>query len=97
VTVADPANFRYDWPTLVRQLSRLVSLLSIRSFFKSCRRRTRQAWAGECPCDPIFTVALGSSPPDNGGWRLPIEPLLGVRHAQDAWAPALAALQLRAR
>jgi tetratricopeptide (TPR) repeat protein len=58
----------------------------------------RLVWAGDLSgAVPIVTAALGAAPPGNGGWLLPIEPLLGVRHARDAWAPALAALHLRAR
>ena len=45
----------------------------------------------------VVAAALGAAPPGNGGWLLPIEPLLGVRQAGNAWAPALAALHLRAR
>ena len=49
--------------------------------------------------DAVTTVsaALTAAPPGNGGWLLPVEPLLGVRHGLDAWAPALAVLHLRAR
>jgi hypothetical protein len=54
----------------------------------------RLVWAADVP---IVTAALSCAPPGNGGWLLPIEPLLGVRQARDAWTPALAALHLRAR
>ena len=49
--------------------------------------------------DAVHTVstALSAAPPGNGGWLLPVEPLLGVRRNPDAWAPALAALHVRAR
>ncbi len=58
----------------------------------------RLVWAGDVPgAVLIVTAALGAAPPGNGGWLLPIEPLLGVRQARDAWTPALAALHLRAR
>jgi hypothetical protein len=61
-------------------------------------RAARLAWTGDVPgAVRIITAALGAAPPGNGSWLLPIEPLLGVRHARDAWAPALAALHLRAR
>ena len=46
---------------------------------------------------PVVCAALNAAPPGNGGWLLPLEPLLRVVHAQDAWAPALAVLHLRAR
>ena len=46
---------------------------------------------------PIVSAALAAALPGNGGWLLPVEPLLGVCHARDAWAPALAVLHLRAR
>lgn len=46
---------------------------------------------------PIVSAALAAAPSGNGGWLLAVEPLLGVRHALDAWAPALALLHLRAR
>jgi len=45
---------------------------------------------------PIMSPALNVAPQGNGGWLLPIEPLLGVRHDPDPWAPALAVLRLRA-
>jgi hypothetical protein len=45
----------------------------------------------------IAGVALAAAPPGNAGWLLPIEPLIGVRHAREAWTPVLAALHLRAR
>jgi DNA-binding winged helix-turn-helix (wHTH) protein len=58
----------------------------------------RLAWAGDVPgAVRIATAALGTAPPGNGGWLLPIEPLLHVRHAREPWTPALAALHLRAR
>ena len=46
---------------------------------------------------PIVSDALAAALPGNGCWLLPVEPLLGVGHARDAWAPALAVLHLRAR
>ena len=45
----------------------------------------------------IVSAALTSAPQDNGGWLLPIEPLLRVGRDHQEWAPALAALNLRAR
>jgi tetratricopeptide (TPR) repeat protein len=58
----------------------------------------RLAWAGDVPgAARIVTAALGAAPQGNGGWLLPIEPLLGVRQARDGWTAALAALHLRAR
>ena len=45
----------------------------------------------------IVSAALTSAPQDNGGWLLPIEPLLRVGRDHQEWAPALAALHLRAR
>ena len=46
---------------------------------------------------PLVSAALAAAPPGNGGWLLPVEPLLRVGRAHDAWAPALAVLHLRAR
>jgi tetratricopeptide (TPR) repeat protein len=46
---------------------------------------------------PTVSAALAAAPPGNGGWLLPIEPLLRVHRAPDAWTPALAVLHLRAR
>jgi DNA-binding winged helix-turn-helix (wHTH) protein len=40
--------------------------------------------------------ALGASPPGNGGWLLPVEPMLNVSAAPEIWAPALARLRTRA-
>jgi tetratricopeptide (TPR) repeat protein len=44
----------------------------------------------------IVAAALASAPAGNAGWLLPIEPLLNVAGAPDAWAPVLAALSARA-
>lgn len=61
-------------------------------------RAARLAGAGDLSgAVASVTAALAAAPPGNGGWLLPIEPLLGVRHARNAWAPALAALHVRAR
>ena len=58
----------------------------------------RLVWTGDVPgAVLILTAALSCAPPGNGGWLLPIEPLLGVRQARGVWTPALAALHLRAR
>jgi hypothetical protein len=46
---------------------------------------------------PIVSAALAATLPGNSGWLLPVEPLLRVAHARDAWGPALAVLHLRAR
>lgn len=46
---------------------------------------------------PVVSSALAAAPAGNGGWLVPVEPLLRVGHAHDAWAPALAVLHLRAR
>jgi hypothetical protein len=46
---------------------------------------------------PLVSATLAAAPPGNGGWLLPVEPLLRVGHPHDAWAPALAVLHLRAR
>ena len=45
----------------------------------------------------LVSAALRSAPPGNAGWLLPIEPLLYIGRARDAWTPALSALHLRAR
>ncbi|MGE0361138.1 MAG: winged helix-turn-helix domain-containing protein [Vicinamibacterales bacterium] len=50
-----------------------------------------------CHAVPVVSSALAAAPPGNGGWLLPVEPLLRVGRALDAWAPALAVLHLRAR
>jgi hypothetical protein len=44
----------------------------------------------------LVQTALAGAPPDDGGWYLPIEPMLGVHRHPDAWAPVLAALRARA-
>jgi tetratricopeptide (TPR) repeat protein len=46
---------------------------------------------------PLVSAALAAALPGNSGWLLPVEPLLRVGHARDAWVPALAVLHLRAR
>jgi DNA-binding winged helix-turn-helix (wHTH) protein len=40
--------------------------------------------------------AFAAAPPSNAGWLLPIEPLLNVGAAPDAWAAPLARLRVRA-
>ena len=61
-------------------------------------RAARLVWADDLSTAvPIVNASLRYAPPGNGGWLLPLEPLLGVRHARDAWTPALAMLHLRAR
>ncbi|MEP6918792.1 MAG: tetratricopeptide repeat protein, partial [Acidobacteriota bacterium] len=45
----------------------------------------------------LIEAALATAPPGSAGWLLPIEPLIHVGHAPEAWRPALAALHLRAR
>jgi hypothetical protein len=40
--------------------------------------------------------ALASAPAGNAGWILPIEPLLRVHAARDAWAPVIDTLRMRA-
>jgi DNA-binding winged helix-turn-helix (wHTH) protein len=45
----------------------------------------------------IVNRALAEAPPsDSGGWLIPVEPLLGVQAAPDAWSPVLARLRARA-
>lgn len=40
--------------------------------------------------------ALALAPPGSLGWLLPVEPLLAIAQAPDAWAPVLARLRMRA-
>jgi DNA-binding winged helix-turn-helix (wHTH) protein len=44
----------------------------------------------------LMERALADAPPGNGGWLLPVEPLLRVHSAPDVWAGALARLRARA-
>jgi DNA-binding winged helix-turn-helix (wHTH) protein len=44
----------------------------------------------------IVGAALAAAPPGNAGWLIPIDPLLGVRDAPDAWAVVLQQLRDRA-
>jgi hypothetical protein len=44
----------------------------------------------------MLSDALTDAPPGNGGWLLPVEPLLNVRANPDAWGPALARIKTRA-
>ena len=44
----------------------------------------------------VVSAALASEAPGNAGWKLPIEPMLGVRQARDAWSPVLATVRTRA-
>lgn len=44
----------------------------------------------------VIDRALAEAPPGNAGWLLPVEPLLNVAAASDAWAPVLARLRTRA-
>jgi DNA-binding winged helix-turn-helix (wHTH) protein/Tfp pilus assembly protein PilF len=41
-------------------------------------------------------AALDAAPPGNAGWLIPIEPLLDVPHAPDAWRSVLSRLRRRA-
>jgi hypothetical protein len=43
----------------------------------------------------LIDRALSAAPPSNAGWLLPLEPLLHVTSAPDAWATALARLRER--
>lgn len=65
---------------------------------RAVARAARMAHQGNI-ADAAHTAsaALAAAPPGNGGWLIPIEPLLGVRQGLDAWSPALAVLHLRAR
>lgn len=44
----------------------------------------------------LLDEALAAAPTSNAAWLLPVEPLLNVGAAPDAWAPALARLSARA-
>ena len=44
----------------------------------------------------VVDEALSAAPTSNAAWLLPVEPLLNVGAAPDAWAPALARLSARA-
>jgi hypothetical protein len=44
----------------------------------------------------VVDEALSAAPTSNAAWLLPVEPLLNVGAAPDAWAPALARLRARA-
>jgi tetratricopeptide (TPR) repeat protein len=44
----------------------------------------------------LMESALADAPAGNGGWLLPVEPLLQVNAAPDVWAGALARLRARA-
>jgi tetratricopeptide (TPR) repeat protein len=44
----------------------------------------------------LVAEALAAAPPGNAGWLIPIDPLLGVRHAPNAWAHVLQILRDRA-
>jgi hypothetical protein len=44
----------------------------------------------------LMESALADAPAGNGGWLLPVEPLLRVHSAPDVWAGALARVRARA-
>jgi hypothetical protein len=44
----------------------------------------------------LLASALAAAPPDNTGWRVPIEPLLGVSQDRDAWRDVLTISRTRA-
>jgi DNA-binding winged helix-turn-helix (wHTH) protein/Flp pilus assembly protein TadD len=44
----------------------------------------------------LVAAALDAAPPGNAGWLIPIEPLLGVPRAHDAWRSVLSRLRRRA-
>ncbi len=60
----------------------------------------RAAWLsfkGDVPgAVQLVAAALASAPPDNAGWLVPINPMLGVRHARASWSPVLATVRTRA-
>jgi DNA-binding winged helix-turn-helix (wHTH) protein/Tfp pilus assembly protein PilF len=53
--------------------------------------RGEQAAAAEA-----VRTALAEAPPGNGGWLLPVEPLLNVAAQRDVWAATLERLRIRA-
>ncbi|MCC7010368.1 MAG: winged helix-turn-helix domain-containing protein [Acidobacteria bacterium] len=60
-------------------------------------RAVRLVAEGDSPgAARLVASALAVAPDGNAGWLLPLDPLLGVSRAPDAWAPALAALRMRA-
>jgi hypothetical protein len=44
----------------------------------------------------VLDEALAGAPSGSAGWTIPLEPLLDVQAAPDAWAPVLARLRGRA-
>jgi tetratricopeptide (TPR) repeat protein len=44
----------------------------------------------------LVGTAIAAAPPGDAGWRVPIEPLLGVQRARDAWSVVLEQLRRRA-
>jgi hypothetical protein len=54
--------------------------------------------AGGDPRGAAATVAaaLETAPPGNAGWLIPIDPLLDVQRAREAWGTVLTALRRRA-
>jgi tetratricopeptide (TPR) repeat protein len=44
----------------------------------------------------LIDRGLSFAPPGSIGWLLPVEPLLGIARAPDAWSPVLARLRMRA-
>jgi uncharacterized protein HemY len=60
-------------------------------------RATRLVADGDTPgAARLITSALAAAPLNNTGWRVPIEPLLGVSQDRDAWRDVLAMLRTRA-
>jgi hypothetical protein len=54
------------------------------------------ARGGASAAADVVERALASAPPGASGWTIPIEPLLRVQDAPEAWARVLSALRMRA-
>ena len=81
-------------PSPALQTIPLAGTSSIDEVFCAAARQVRRG----SPADAATLIdrALSAAPPSNAGWLLPLEPLLHVTGAPDAWAAALARLRTRA-
>jgi DNA-binding winged helix-turn-helix (wHTH) protein len=80
-------------PSTGVQMIPLAGTSSIDEVFCAAARHVRRGSPTEASA--LIDRALSAAPPSNAGWLLPLEPLLHVSGAPDAWATALARLRER--
>ena len=80
-------------PSTAIQVIPLAATSSLDEVFCAAARQVRRGSATEAAM--LIDRALAAAPPSSAGWLVPLEPLLHVTGAPDAWAAALARLRAR--